>query len=184
MFRLQARDLSARTRTPSRRARSGIRGGLDHLLHLFFPPFAEHFIAFEGRDNVGAAVDAPDRFDHLGIEYGDPALGNVHRGVADKLGGGDSAFSGRALGQFSLQIGESDRLRPPRVGPFVPIVRASCFPIPIVVVHGFLPHGRDGRSRRRPLPKRRAPTRDCDRAFNGEWRRAFEPENVFKSLID
>ena len=46
----------------------GIPDRFDDPVDLVFPSLAKQVIAFEGRDDVGAAVNLPDCFDHLGVE--------------------------------------------------------------------------------------------------------------------
>ena len=45
--------------------KAGLRapGGLDRLFHLRLAPLAQHFVALEGRKNVRAPIDSPNRLD-------------------------------------------------------------------------------------------------------------------------
>ena len=73
---------------------------------------ADHFVALEGRQDVGAAVGQLDDFDESGRKTGDfslrGAFDDVQCGIANVLGGRDSALRGCFLDQFPFAIGESD----------------------------------------------------------------------------
>ena len=64
--------------------------GLDDLSQRVIATFGKHFIALEGRNDIGASVNPADRFEHLRIEGSDLALGGVYCGGADVLGRRDS----------------------------------------------------------------------------------------------
>ena len=113
--------------------------GFDQFVELLAASLADHLIAFQRHQDMGAAEDAPDRFDHLGIQGGHLAVGGVHRGVADILRGRDSLLARGSFDAFSLGIREADRLRFARVRTFFLILVAGFSPVFARFGHGFSP---------------------------------------------
>ena len=76
-------------------------------------PSPNHFVTFDGRNEVGAPIDALDQRDdswrHRGGVRHVLVPGKVQRGIADELGGRNLMACGRRFDFIPLGIGEPDR---------------------------------------------------------------------------